>query len=511
MKNFKERLGETLNGESFSAATMTALVIAVVLVANTLLYSVFSLCGWQISPSSSVDFSVSGNLDDTMEFARRAGRKISVIFCYPEKNVKEHSTGGYVYNTAKAFEEKYPDVIELKFINIVTNVDEDGNFFDVSKYSKDKDGSEIAIAKSSVIFACGENFKVLSDVTTGVGYANFYAIDYSGDDPYAIAYNGEEVFASTACWVLEDEHKYAYFTKGHSEKMDPSFVDLLAAAGYNVGTIDLKSAEVPDNAALLIISNPKSDFEASDVDSEASSESDRLAYYLEEKGGNLLVNMNTIAGELPVLEGLLAEYGITYSYAENEEGRRAVNIVRDLSEGIQTDGYILIADYPDNAAGRWISDNMDRYTEGGVVIRDTAALNLLGDATALLVASPSAETFSHGAMTDSEGGYVIAAYSTVVGADGKEGKIVVLPSVYVASTAALITNGYGNKDFLLSVFEFIYGRSPLAYGSNVISFETPILEGLTMSTANVYTAIIMAVPVAVAVVGAVVLIRRKNR
>ena len=511
MNNFKEKIGETLNSERFSSATMTALVIAVVLVANTLLYSVFSLLGWQISPASQEDFSLSGNLDETMELAANAGKKISIIFCYPEKSVREHSTGGYVYRTAKEFESKYPDAIELKFVNIITNVDDEGNHLDVSKYSKDSDGNDILIAKTSVIFACGDNFKVLTDTTTGTGYSNFYVIDYSDEDePYVIAYNGEEVIGSAICWVLEDEHKSAYFTKGHSEVIDPTFVNLLSMAGYNIGTIDLKSAEVPEETDLLVISNPRSDFEASAEGSGAKSETDRLAHYIE-NGGNLFVTLNSLAEELPILESLFTEYGISLSYATNEEGERAVNIVKDTANSIVPDGYTLIADYPDNASGIWIKDTVERYSDGRVVVRDVAALRLSGEAEPLLIASESAETYSHGAMTDSEGSYPIAAYATVITDDGKQGRLVVIPSIYLTATSALVTNGYANGDFLRSVFETLYNRAPLAYGSSIISFETPILEGLTMQTAGIYTAIIMAIPVALAVVGAVVLIRRKNR
>ncbi len=511
MNNFKEKIGETLNSERFSSTTMTALVIAVVLVANTLLYSVFSLLGWQISPASQEDFSLSGNLDETMELARGAGKKITILFCYPEKTVREHSTGGYVYRTAKEFESKYPETVELKFVNIITNVDDEGNHLDVSKYSKDADGNEVLIAKTSVIFTCGDNFKVLTDTTTDTGYSNFYVIDYSNEEePYAMAYNGEEVIGSALCWVLEDEHKNAYFTKGHSEVIDPTFVNLLSASGYNVGTIDLKSAEVPEDTDLLVISNPRGDFEASAESSGARSETYRLAHYIA-GGGNLFVTLNSLAEELPILEALLSEYGISLSYATNEEGDRAVNIVKDTAKSIVPDGYTLIADYPDNASGIWIKDNVERYSDGGVIIRDVAALELSGEAKPLLIASETAKTYSHGEMTDSQGSYPIAAYATVITDDGEQGRVVVIPSIYLTATSALVTNEYANGDFLRSVFETLYDRSPLVYGSSIISFETPILEGLTMQTAGIYTAIIMAIPVALAVVGAVVLTRRKNR
>ena len=483
-----------------------------VLVANTVIYTVFSLLGWQIYPAMTEDFSIGDHFDETIDMAGKAGKRITIMFCYPsEREVREHGTGGYVYRTAKEFEKKYPGVVEIKYVNIMTNTDSDGNHVDVSKYSIDREGNETPIAKSSVIFICGENYKVLTDLRTDAGYSNFYVLDYSGSDPVAIAYNGEEVMLSAMSWVLQDEHKTAYFTMGHGESIDPSFAELVANAGYLISTVDLKSADVnPESTDLLIISNPKTDFEASDKNTNAKSESDRLQFYLE-SGGNLFVMLNSLADELPVLEAMLADSGISVSYSENADGDRAANIVRDIAASIVPSGYTIAADFPENPAGLWIADTVKRYSDGRVILGDVTALELSGSAQPLLVSTSGAELFAHGAVTDNAGGYALAAYSTVTGKDGTVGRIVVIPTAQMATTAALVTNGYANKDFLYSIFEYLYKVELLPYGSSIISFDTTLLEGLTMGTANVYTALLLAIPVAVAAVGAVILIRRKNR
>ena len=512
MNKFLNKIGDLLESEKFSSATMTAMIIAVVLVANTVIYTVCSLLGWQISPVMKEDFSLSGHLDETLDQAGKAGKKITIMFCFPsEREVREHGTGGYVYRTAKEFEASYPDVVEIKYVNILTNTDSDGNHIDVSKYSKDKDGNETPIAKSSVIFICGDNYKVLTDLTTDAGYSNFYVLDYSGSDPVAIAYNGEEVMAAAMCWVLQDTHKKAYFVMGHGESLDPSFVELVSKAGYLVSTVDLKRADVtPDDVDLLIVSNPRTDFEASDKNTNAKSETDRLRFYLE-SGGNLLVMLNSLAGELPVLESVLSENGIAVSYSKNDEGALAANIVRDLGASIVTSGYTIAADFPENPAGLWMEDTVKRYSGGKVIMGDVAALELSGEAKPLLVSTPGAELFAHGVSSDSTGSYTISAYSTVTGKDGTVGRIVVIPTAQMATTAALVTNGYANRDFLYSIFEYLYDAKLLPYGSTLISFETTTLEGLTMGTANVYAALLLAIPAIIAATGAVILIRRKNR
>ena len=497
-----------LSEEKFSSSVLTAALIAVILVANTVIYTLFSYFGWHFSSAAVQDFSISDNMDGIMEKCASVGEKVTVLFCYPEKNVKEHGTGGYVYRTAKEFEERYPDTIELKYVNIITNVTDDGDYLDVSKYSVDSDGSTMPITKTSVIFIYGDNHKVVTDTTTSAGYASFFVLDYSGTDPTPIAYNGEEVMAANICWVLEDEHKMAYFTTGHGEVIDPAFADVISRAGYRIGVIDLKTNEIPKDAELLLISNPRTDIEASLEGSGA--ESDRIKHYLDE-GGNLFVSLNSLAKEQSVLEGILADCGISLSYAENEEGERALNIVRDTAETVALSGYTIVAGYANTDDGSWLSENVSKYSDGKVVISDVAALVLSGEAKPVLVSSSASQLFAHGVATDNKGGYTVAASAEVVGENGEVGTVFVVPSTYLATTASLVTNGYANKDFVYSLLERFYGCSQLPYGASIISFRTPMLEGLTMKTANIYTAIIMAIPVAVAVACAVVLTRRKNR
>ena len=49
------------------------------------------------------------------------------------------------------------------------------------------------------------------------------------------------------------------------------------------------------------------------------------------------------------------------------------------------------------------------------------------------------------------------------------------------------------------------------YGCSSYVYSTGRLEGLTMGVANVYTAIAIAIPIVIGVVGAILIIKRKNR
>ena len=83
--------------------------------------------------------------------------------------------------------------------------------------------------------------------------------------------------------------------------------------------------------------------------------------------------------------------------------------------------------------------------------------------------------------------------------------------MFLTATDAMVTKGYANKDFVYALFDVLYERGDMPYGTSSIVYDSYMLENLTMGTARIYTAIIMAVPAVLAIVCAVVFIRRKNR
>ena len=86
----------------------------------------------------------------------------------------------------------------------------------------------------------------------------------------------------------------------------------------------------------------------------------------------------------------------------------------------------------------------------------------------------------------------------------------VTSSIYLTSTDALVAKGYSNRVFVYSLIEKVFtSGTSVPYGCNTVYYNTEVLENLTMGRARLYTALIMAVPAALAVVGAVVVTRRK--
>ena len=471
MRSFKKdvRTGRELG----TGAALTAVVIAAIIALNVILYTLSLFVNIYIAPPTKDEFVISGSTDAAFEKAISQKRKVKISFCYPEEDLKNHDTGSYVYRTAKDLEARYPDFIDLEYINFITMRDSKGKLVDFSKYKVDELGNEVNFNRSSVIFECGNNHKVITDTYSAVGFADFFTLDSTGN---AIAYNGEEYLASMISWVLADEHKVAYFTVSHSEQFDQAFASLLVSAGYYINVINLREQSVPSDAGLLIISNPKNDFETSVEGSLVHTETERLKEYIE-RGGNLYVALDPFVNKLPVLEGVLAEYGIKVS--RTHENGRLTDVVRDPQNAITTDGFTIVADVAENSTlADKISSNIEKYSGNRVILKYAAALDLSGSAKPLLVSSDAAVCETAGEVTRNEGNFTVAAYNDAKVAGGKTAKIFVVPSIYLTVADALVTNGYSNKDFLFSLFEEFYGTYTPPYGCNTVLYDTETLENL---------------------------------
>ncbi len=476
-----------------------ALIICAVIVLNLIFGALSAALGIVVYAEEETDLSISNVGDTLFADAIEDGRRVTVTFCMYEDALDAHSTGRFVHITAKNFAERYPEFIELRYVNALTQLDSEGKLFDFEKYRTDMRGNANKIHTTSVIFECEGNYRVVTDLISSAGFADFFTLDSSLN---ATSYNGEEVFASMVSWVLSREHGEAYFTSGHGETATLNLFNVLTCAGYYVDEINLKRTEIPETADLLIISNPRIDFERAAATSNVRTEMKRMKTYAE-GGGNFFVALDPYTKDLPVLYEFLSEFGI--GLFNTEDGRR--QIIKDSDDAITTDGFTLVTSIADGALGEAVAEN----TDGRVIIKDAAPLSLSGEAKPLLLSSPSAVCQSGGATTDTAGSYAIAATSALNGKDGAVANMFVISSVYLAAADAIITAGYSNKDFLYSLFDELFGMGDMPYGCNSVVYDNQILENLTMGTARLYTAALLIIPVLIAAAGFVVVVRRKAR
>ena len=497
-------------GERVFSRALTAAVVTVVIMLNVLVYILnMSLGVFYITPSAEEIPPISGATDSLFEEAFVKGAKVEISFCMAEDDLAIHDTGSLVYKTAKEYQERYPELIELNYINVLTMRDKDGHSVaeDFERYTNEK----ISINSTSVIFKCADRYRVLTDTRSGSGFIDFYTIDSSGS---ILAYDGEIVMAGMISGVIRTEYKKAYLTVGHTEQIDPAFDKVLGIAGYKWEELNLSEVPVPDDCDLLIISAPRNDFESSGADStinHALTEIGRLEAYLK-GGGNLYVALDPYVKSLPNLEGLLKSLGFALSETVVDDGETVRDIVRDYGNAITTDGYSIVTEHADGELSSRIEELVKEHTSGDVIVKYAGALNLSGTAEPLLVSSSGAICEDSGYVTDREGSYTVAAYNKLnfAGSDN-EATVYVHSSIYLTVSSALVTNGYSNRDFTLAVFDELFGQDNLPYGCSTVLTDDQTLENLTMNTATLYTVLMFVLPVGLLGYGAVTIVRRKNR
>lgn len=502
MNKVKQRFIAFFKGRNCPAAATAMLVAVSVMVLNLIFYTVGSSVPMYLRFTEEPDLSIGSSSDDNFADAVSRGDKVTVTFCMYRDVIAAHTTGKYVLDTAEQFAKKYPELITLRFINVLTQLDESGAPVDMTPYEQYSESYGVPLSRYSVIFECGNKLRIVTDVSSSVGFADFFTFDATES---ATSYSGEETFAAMVSYVVRPgEPKAAYVTIGHSEQPSTALLNLLVRAGYNVKEINLRKAEkVPDDAGLVVISNPITDFERAAEGSGLHSEIERLREYAE-RGGNIFVTLDPIASRTTVLESFLSEFGFSIDRTEGEG-----NIVKDVSDSISTDGFRLVLDIPEDGVAASIKENTE-IGGGDVVLYYAASMSLSGSARPLLVAH-SAVTEAGGETVGANGSYAVAGYSEHTFDNGSTASVVVVPSVYLAASDAIVSKGYANKDFIYSLCEELFEAGEMSYGIRGYVYNDNILENLTMGTARALTAAVIAVPVILAAIGTVVIVRRKNR
>lgn len=507
MNKLKQRFTSYLKGRKLSSDILVALVLAMVVFVNIIVYTLSGVFPLYLYSPETEDLSISSASDVLFDSYIKDGRSVTVTFCSYEDVVANHDTGSFVYRTAKEFEKRYPEFIKLRFINAVTKLDSEGNSVAEELDIYQNEGKN-PINDTSVIFSTDTSYRVLTDGYSGSGYIDFYTLD---DRMYITSYNGEEVFASSILWALREDHGTAYMTVGHGESANGTLYNILTSAGYSVKELNLRKNDIPEDAALVIISNPIADFERGAENSTLITEYDRLISY-RGRGGNFVVFFNPAVKKLPVLEGFISEFGI--GFASAEDGERMT--IKDRQNAITTDGFTLVADFAEGGYGEQMKNVIrDRSgdEDGRVILRGVGAfvLDSSKGAQSVLVSSSTSVLEAGGQTLDDSGSYTIAASSHYKNDLASDATLFVMSDGMLTASDAIVTDGYSNKDFIYSVLDKLFAGGDMPYGCRSVIYNESVLENLTMGRARIYTAIIVAIPVIICIVGIVVLVRRKNR
>lgn len=544
-------------------AVLTALIIAVIIVVNVIFSALAQKFLWYADLTPELLFTLSDNCltllengDSSFENSTspvkmmdqyRAERKandpnfkdsdlmIKIIFCDDPDAWQENTAQRYVYETAKQLEAAFPDYIEVSTVNIIWNPSA------VTKYS----GS---VSQTSVIIECGSEYRVRA-------IRDFYVFnDESDDEPWA--YNGEKIMASAILAVTRADSPIACITTNHGESFsDTELLLTLDTAGFEVRTLNLATEDIPENCRLIVVYDPKSDFQVAGLplaNGEVSTvdETQKLEDFLD--GSNSLMVFMSPGDPLPNFEEYLSEWGISYSRLE-DNGTYYPYMVQDTSQSLTTDGFSIQADYYTQGLGGSMTEELRKRTavEPMMVFQNAMPITFAEEFEPVHYVDEDDSSIEYDYATLGVDGHYRSIYNVFTSsshaialANGNQvakataaepfklmtvsvedrttqesnytsineaSYVIACGSPEFASQSILQSNAYGNNAFLEYALRII-GQEPVPVGLTFKPFGDTTIDTVTTAEATQYTVVLTVVPALAAIItGSVIIVRRKHR
>ena len=186
----------------------------------------------------------------------------------------------------------------------VETIDVDTNPGFAEQYDPDGEG----LRNGTIVVAGDENFRVIPQ-------RDLYSISYRNpDNPQVLGLNVERRITNALIFVATGETPVIYQMTGQGQVPlgRLGIAQEVERDNYEVSTINLIQEDaVPSDAAVLTIISPRSDI--------TPAEADKIREYLD-AGGRAFISVDISAGEIPVLNQLLEDYGVQYDRGVVIEG-----------------------------------------------------------------------------------------------------------------------------------------------------------------------------------------------
>lgn len=489
LKNRKYRFGGF-------ALLMTVLVVAAAVLVNVVLGVVED--NWalsiDLSPSQVTDFAQS-----TVDTVAEVDEDIVIYLLYQDGTQTELKV------QLEEMAKKY------RAMNSHITYDFIDPYNEPTRLARLVDTTQVNLPEGSVIVAKADDSKVRYIPRTDL-YTTSYVADSSSSWGYSYqqAFNGEAKLTSAIKYVSAENTPNVYFLTGHNEiGMDYTtvFAGYLKDENYNVQPLTLGGDIVPVNGDTIIVTCPQTDM--------TDKEFEILSAWLQD-GGRLLMTVDNAVdmNELTNFKSLLELYQLSFG-----------------------DGYVV---ENGNATDRWISQPIVVIPELNAEHEITSALAATGNYlhiyggrpinncdiplsgvkyTTLLSSSsgsyvkPSESTTGFEDATDaiSTGsqilGYAAEQQHDVVDPNNTT-RIVLLSSPYLYADTNILTQSY-NIDFAMAAMEWLVNRdvSVMVRASAILNTTLNIPDVGTVVAIGVVSALI---PLAVAVAGTIVWVRRRR-
>lgn len=534
-----------LHSKKFKHGSVSLALVIVIIAAVILVNAIFTALSdkylWYVDMTADSIYTLSDPAKELLATEFKTEKPVKVIFCAEKDILEQSAEQRMAHSTIREIADLYHN-IEVQYVDIYTNPSA------VNPYKVHT--SQPINSQSIIIASTNANGTMECRVHSLI---SLFSMNESG---VATGYNGEQKLISSLLAVTQDQMPIVCFTVNHEEANNPNLTNLatvLYETGYEYKAIDLTKEDIPPEARLLVIFDPKSDFTSAD---DSVDELAKIDKFLADRNAV----MAFVGDETPYLENLeqfLAEWGIQiarYDEVVDENRNNDANIyIEDKENSFDDAGTVVTASFVpvEKGFGYSLSSGItSKVNPKSVVLRKPTMFKVPEGFVAEKLDDGSS-AWSHSA---SGNGIVRTAYDVLLSsgdaipvADGqklREKQLAtmgmqpasVIPFSYMrvsaqeysnavtgeqsfsyvlacASTgfaeAGALSSSYANRELITYACSQM-GRDVVSVSLDYKPFASTEIKNLVAADATQYTIILTVVPAAIVfIAGVVIMVRRK--
>lgn len=458
-----------------NSSLMVVIVIAIVIAINAFVTVLTGKFPIKLDMTPNQIYSIS---DSTKEYLKNYDLPTEIFIMAPES---DEDTG------VKSIISKY--AVENSNIK-VTNIDPEANPTFGKKYITEEE----SLSDVYVIVDGGEKFKTFS-------ITDLYNVNLQTGSATSI--NVEGRITSALKYISSTAPVNAYIVTGHNEIAETGIREFLEDESYTVKDLNLVVEEIPEDASLLIVVSPRTDF--------SIPETAKLDAYFA-KGGHAQFYFDALISEgLTNLYSYLAKWGIGVndSVAVEQSSSNAISIGNGnalvVSEVVSDD----------------ITDTIIKNKRNIAYLPYAKTLTKLFDAGNNIVVKPL--------LTTSESAYASSDYESLKKQSSDETGVLNIgilasnsqnkSSIYVSGTSMLLnytqdvlssTFGFANYDYFMNICSYMQGNTDdYTVSAKSLYMETIEVQPLVAIIIGIVFAIL--VPIIILISGIVVWFKRRHK
>lgn len=266
---------------SINAVVITAIVVAAVILLNTIFSVISSKLPMKIDLTKDKVYEFS---DYTKEVMKSVDEEILVYALYPS-----NSNGNEYVTYAEEYLKKYENLNKNFKVTYIDPYENPG-------FAKKYEQQGQTINAGSIIFECGERVKI-------VDMEQMYSVNsFSGETQIDME---KKITAAVMDVVGKRNSTKVYFTEGQDEYNSVQLASALMEDGFECETVNIALSGIPEDADIIMMMSP-----SKDLSQEAR---DSLDKYLD-NGGRAVFVFEPGKSKQPRLDEYLAEWGIAMNY-----------------------------------------------------------------------------------------------------------------------------------------------------------------------------------------------------